>query len=122
MGPFLFDLDIYIVNKSYTVKAKIKRILREHYGSFSTNLEKEYEDKITSVLLESDDDIRHEWATYNQVILELKKHFDSNLRVKELLYRLTEGCDPSKECITVIEKVKNMTPEMRRLYDKIKLF
>lgn len=104
------------------MKAKIKRILREHYGPFNTNLEKEYENKITSVLLESDDEIRLEWATYNQVILELKNSINTNLRIKELLYRLTEASNPSYVCIDVIEQIDSLTPEMKRLYDKIKLF
>ena len=104
------------------MKAKIKRILREHYGPFDTNLEKEYEDKITSVLLESDYDIRLEWATYNQVILELKHNLNYKLRTKELLYYLTDTSNPSRVCIDIIEQMDNLTPEMKRLYDKIKLF
>jgi len=104
------------------VKAKIRRILREHYGSFNTTLEKQYVNKIVSVLLESSDEIRHEWVTYNQVILELKNDLDYALTVKELLYRLTESCEPSKDCMCVIEKVGMLSPEMKRLYDKIKLF
>ncbi len=94
-------------------------MLRESYGDFVTNLEGEYQDKITEALLDNDFDNKMEWATYNQVVLELKHNIKDNLRLRELLYRLTDKEDPNKACIEVIKEVKIKTPELDRLYHKI---
>jgi len=104
------------------IRAKIRSVLREHYGNFETFLEHEYEDKVVSNLAEGNLKDKDAWATYNQVILELKHSIKDNLKVKELQYKLTENTDPNRVCIEVIRDVKNLTPELNRLYHKIKNF
>lgn len=104
------------------LKDKIRQVLREHYGGFNTYLEHEYEDTLTENLFVGDMENKQAWATYNQVILELKNTLKDMLKVKELQYKLTENVNPSKVCIEVIEDVKHQSPELRRLYDKIKNF
>ena len=101
------------------LKGKIKKILRESYGDFNTNLESEYQNKFTEVLIEGSKIRKNEWVTYNQVIVELKHNIKDNLRVRELLYRLTDKEDPNNACIDVIKEVKNQSPELERLYYKI---
>jgi hypothetical protein len=44
------------------------------------------------------------------------------LKVKELQYKLTEEENPREVIIEVIEDVKGLTPELERLYNKIKNF
>ena len=44
------------------------------------------------------------------------------LRVKELQYKLTESENPDNTCIEVLSSLDNMTPELDRLYHKIKNF
>jgi len=104
------------------MKVKIKKILREHYGSYESVLECQYVDKITKILMESDDEIKGEWATYNQLMLEFKFGTKNGTKVKELLYRLTEDTNPSKECIELLKECDELSPEMRRLYNKIRNF
>lgn len=101
------------------LKRKIKQALRESYGDFKTNLESEYRDKITEALLQESLTNKKEWATYNQVILELKHNLKDNLKVRELLYRLTDKEDPNRACIAVLEGIKFKSPELERLYYKI---
>ena len=104
------------------IRAKIRSVLREHYGEFETFLEHEYENKVVSNLAEGNRRDKDAWATYNQVILELKHSIKDNLRVKELQYRLTENGEPNHVCMDVIRDVRNLTPELNRLYHKIKNF
>ena len=104
------------------LKDKIRSVLREHYGDFNTILELDYENKITTYLFEGDIDIKNAWVTYNQVILELKNSIKDVLKVKELQYKLTEDTNPNSVCIEVIENIENKTPELKRLYEKIKTF
>lgn len=104
------------------LKEKIRMVLREHYGDFDSYLEHEYENKITENLILGDIEKKQAWATYNQVILELKNTLKDNLKVKELQYKLTEDVNPNEVCIQVIEAVKNQSPELERLYYKIKNF
>lgn len=105
-----------------SLKVKIKKTLRESYGDFNTNLETEYQAKVTEVLIEGSRRRNEEWATYNQVILELKHNIKDTLKVNELLYRLTDKEDPNHACIKVIKEVKTRTPELERLYYKIMNF
>lgn len=105
-----------------TIRGKIRKVLREQYGNFETHLEHIYEKKITDNLIEGDINKKKAWATYNQVVLELKHSIKDNLRVKELQYKLTDNSDPNEVCIEVIMDVKNLTPELERLYYKIKSF
>jgi len=104
------------------LKVKIRKALRESYGDFNTNLEGEYRDRITEALLHEELNSKKEWVTYNQVILELKHNVKDNLRLRELLYRLTDKEDPNNACIEVIKEVKTRTPELERLYFKIMNF
>lgn len=104
------------------LKEKIRLVLREHYGAFDTYLEHEYEDVLTENLILGDIEKKQAWVTYNQVILELKNTLKDTLKVKELQYKLTENSDPNEVCIEVIGQIRHQTPELDRLYNKIKNF
>jgi hypothetical protein len=101
------------------LKFKIRNVLKEYYGEFNSFLEIEYENKLTENLIIGDYKTKNAWATYNQVILELKFSLRDNLKVKQLQYKLTENSDPNLECLKVIEEVETLTPELTRLYEKI---
>lgn len=113
------------------LRDKIKTELRKTYGEFDTYLEHKYEETIIEKLYEADGSktlnedelsIKKAWATYNQVIIELKHNIKDMLRVKELQYRLTDVENPNKVCIEVIQGVESRSPELERLYNKIKNF
>ena len=103
-------------------RLKIKEALRECYGEFDTYLELEYENKITENLLNGSMSQKREWATYNQVILELKHSIKDNLKVKELQYRLTDKSNPGEVCIDVIRDIPQRSAELERLFNKIRNF
>lgn len=104
------------------VKHKIRLELRKHYGEFETILEHQYEDKLTQNLIEGSLKKRKAWATYNQVVLELKHSLKDILRVKELQYKLTDDDNPKEVIIEFIEGIEKYTPELERLYYKIRNF
>lgn len=104
------------------LKTKIRKVLRENYGEFSTLLEHEYENKLIEILIVGDLNNKRAWATYNQVILELKNSLKDMLKVKELQYKLTENLDPNEVCIEILETIQIKTPELERLYNKIRNF
>jgi len=104
------------------LKAKIRKSLRKEYGEFSTYLEHKYEDTITENLIIGNWDKKIAWATYNQVILELKKSLRNTLKVRELQYKLTDNVNPNEVCIEVMEDIKFQSPELERLYNKISSF
>jgi hypothetical protein len=104
------------------IKDKIRKVLKEHYGDFDSVLERQYEIKLTNNLLVGDLDDKKAWVTYNQVILELKHALKDVLKVKEIQYKITDNLDPKEVIIEVIEPVKTFTPELERLYLKIKSF
>lgn len=104
------------------MKDKIRSVLKEHYGDFDSDLERQYEIKLTNNLLIGDLNKKRAWVTYNQVILELKHTLKDMLKVKEIQYKLTDNLDPNDVIIEVIEPVKSFTPELERLYFKIKSF
>jgi hypothetical protein len=104
------------------LKTKIRKVLKEHYGEFSSNLEHQYEDKLTENLIVGNIEKKKAWLTYNQVILELKNTLKDMLKVKELQYKLTESVNPNEVCIEVIEDLKDKSPELERLYYKIRNF
>lgn len=101
------------------LKLKIRDVLRDYYGDFNTFLEIEYENKLTENLILGDYETKNAWATYNQVILELKFSLHDTLRVKQLQYNLTEDSNPKLVCMKIIEEVETLTPELTRLYEKI---
>ncbi len=104
------------------VKLKIRTVLNENYGSFNTYLENKYVERLTEQLSYQNTKTKKVWATYNQVILELKNNLKDSLKVQELQYRLTDKEDPKNACIDVLETVKDETPELERLYYKIRNF
>lgn len=104
------------------LKTKIRKVLRDHYGEFNTLLEHEYENKLIEILIIGDVNHKREWVTYNQVILELKNNLKDMLKVKELQYKLTENLNPSEVCIEILETLQFRTPELERLYNKIRNF
>lgn len=96
--------------------------MKEVYGEFETYLETEYENYLTENLSNASIKKKREWITYNQVILELKHNLKDMLKVKELQYKLTEDAEPREVCIEVIETLSVKTPELERLYNKIRNF
>ena len=104
------------------LKTKIREVLNKHYGGFETYLENKYEKKLTQKIMSSKVNERNEWATYNQVILELKHSIKDMLKVKELQYKLTDNNNPNDVVIETIEEIKTFTPELERLYYKIRNF
>jgi hypothetical protein len=104
------------------LKDKIRSELKKQYGEFETILEHQYEDKLTQNLIDGSINKKKAWITYNQVILELKYSLKDTLRVKELQYKLTENTNPNEVIIDVIESIKTYTPELERLYYKIRNF
>jgi hypothetical protein len=102
------------------LKPKIRKILREHYGEFETYLEHKYEEVLTENLLTGSSKTKEAWATYNQVVLELKNSIKNTLKLKELQYKLTDKNNPKEMCIEVISDIKDISPELKRLYEKIK--
>ena len=104
------------------LKGKIRKVLGEYYGNFNTVLEHQYEVKLTENLIVGNFEKKREWITYNQVILELKYSLKDMLKVKELQYKLTDNLNPNEVCIEVMENVKDRSPELERLYYKIKNF
>ena len=102
------------------LKIKIRKVLRENYGNFDSYLEHKYEDVLTENLASGTTKIRQAWVTYNQVILELKNSLKNILKVKELQYKLTDDSNPNDVCIEVISDIKDKSPELQRLYEKIK--
>lgn len=104
------------------MKALIKKALREAYGEFTSPLEHQYENVIIEGLSEENMDVKRKWITYNQVVLELKNNLRNELKVKELQYYLTDDKDPNQVCINVMEDIKDSSPEIKRLYEKISNF
>lgn len=104
------------------LKQKIRDKLREVYGTFDTYLEIEYENLIIEKLLSGNWNHKQEWATYNQLVLELKNNIKNMIKVRELQYNLTEDVLSKSRCLTIIEDIKNDSPELTRLYEKISNF
>lgn len=105
-----------------SLEDRIKTVLRENYGEFTTKLELEYEIKLIQGLSEENNQDRNKWATYNQVLLEFKDNVKDIKLVKELQYRLTDYENPNNVCIDIINKFNSKTPELDRLYHKIMNF
>lgn len=111
-----------MITKRKELEVKIKELLNEVYGDFITDLEHEYEDKIVSLLMTEKYSKKEEWVTYNQLMIELKHSLKNELKVKELQYRLTDDENPKHVCIRIMEELDFKSPEMLRLYEKIKTF
>ena len=104
------------------IRDNIRLKLREAYGDVETYLEGTYEQYLTENIYISTIDNKKKWVTYNQVILELKHNLKDMLRVKELQYKLTESTNPNNTCIEVLSGLDKLTPELDRLYNKIRNF
>jgi hypothetical protein len=100
------------------MKAQIKKILDEAYGKFETELELEYASLLEKGISSEDWRVREEWATYNQIILELKHNMNDMISVKELQYKLTDNEQPEIACKSILENIKRNS-ELDRLYNKI---
>lgn len=103
------------------MKEKIRVILRELYGPETTNLDKVSIDVITEGLLLEEWFEKEKWATYNQVLLEIKLLGDTD-KMRELQYFMSDDIDPKNICINIINKIDNKSTELLRLLEKIKTF
>jgi hypothetical protein len=101
------------------MKSRIRKILRNEYGSLDTYLEEVYETKIVDILSQNNKKLASEWLTYNQVILELRHNLKDTLHVMELQYRLTDAENPTRACLDVLSNMNQLSPELERLYGKI---
>ena len=104
------------------MRNKITRILRESYGEFNSSLESLYNETITENLLHESWEHKRKWATYNQVVLELKKTPIKEKKYEELLFRLSNLEEPNQICIEIIKESGIVTDELERLYYKINQF
>ena len=105
------------------MRDKIKKILREKYGKFETTLEEQYEDLVVGKLLDKNENVKWEWATYNQLVLEIKKELKDLMLTKELQYKLTDiENDPKKVCMEILSRIVNKNSELIRLEGKINGF
>lgn len=104
------------------IDVQIREVLVEHYGTFETDLEIQYESIIVSGLMEDSYATKLEWATFNQVVIELKNNLNELHLAQQLQYRLSELESPKNACIDVISNTKTRTPELQRLYEKITNF
>jgi len=103
------------------IKNKIKSILTDNYGEFSSVLEKQYFEKLTEKLSSKSTIEQNIWATYNQIILEVKK-YNNNILLQELLYFLSENEITNDSILKIIDKIEPKTLELNRLLTKIKNF
>jgi hypothetical protein len=99
---------------------KIQKELESKYGEFETTLESQYKDKFIDNLINGKGKDRLFWTTYHQVILELRNNLCNDLKLKELMYYLTEGDDVM--CLKILESIDVKNKEIDRLYLKIKEF
>lgn len=104
------------------IDVRIREVLNEYNGLFSTALEMQYESKLVDSLMRESYDMKHEWATFNQVVIELKNNLHEHQLAKELQYRLSDYESPKNACIDVISHTKSVSPELQRLYEKIQNF
>jgi hypothetical protein len=84
----------------------------------STNLEKQYSDIALNNLGSDDNEIAEKWATYEAVMIELKKQNKKDL-VKEVEYNITDGKNANKVFLDAM-KGADKTTELKRLEEKIK--
>lgn len=103
------------------MKEKIQLILRELYGPEITNLDKISIDVITEGLMLEEWFEKEKWATYNQILFEVRKLGD-NHKTQKLQYFISDIDDPKNMCIEVIDSIDNKSPELMRLLEKIKTF
>ena len=74
-----------------------------------TTLDKAYYNHINYILGTLDEEQENRWETYNLVILELVNQGNQDC-FKEIKYRLTDGEDPNKVMLDIIEReVDNVT-------------
>ena len=102
------------------LKSRIKEELVKLYGVYESGLETKYNEKIIYEIMYNVN--KNEWATFNQVTVELKKNLKLRLKLQELLYRLTDEEDPQTVCISILEDIYPTDKELERLYYKIKTF
>jgi hypothetical protein len=104
------------------IDVKIREVLAEQFGVGESHLEVQYENTLVEGLMEECFDTKHEWATYNQVVVELKNNLKEYQLAKELQYRLSDYESPKNACIDVITNTRTVSPELQRLYEKITNF
>jgi hypothetical protein len=107
---------------SVVIRYKIREELLKVYGTVDDYLDKVYLESLTNKLEIDNIELRREWLTYNQIILELKHNIKDLISVKELQYKLTDDEDPIITCLQFLKETKHHTDELERLYFKIKNF
>lgn len=105
-----------------SIKNKIKSVLIENYGEFVSVLEVQYFEKLSEKLSSNSTVEQNIWATYNQVILEVKRNFNDTLLLQKLLYVLSDDEITNDYVLNIIDNIEEKTPELDRLHIKIKNF
>lgn len=72
-------------------------------SSNRTNLDKAYNKHIVSIIETLDDEKQARWETYNLVV-EVLTESTQNDYMKEIKYRLTDGEDPNKVMLDIIDR------------------
>jgi hypothetical protein len=72
-----------------------------------TNLDKAYNKHIVSVMETLDEEKQARWETYNLVV-EVLTESTKNDYMKEIKYRLTDGEDPNKVMLDIIDREIDM--------------
>ena len=83
-------------------------VIKDGSGRYS-NLDKEYSKFLETTLKDVQDDaILYRWETYNLIMSELLKLGKINL-FNEIKYRFTDGEDPNKVMLEILERVPNLS-------------
>jgi hypothetical protein len=82
-----------------------------------TNLEKQFSKLMVNKITDENDDIVLAWSTFNVIIIELEKI--DEILVKEAEYRISDGENPVKVLLSIIDKVNKPSNELIRLKHKI---
>jgi len=80
-----------------------KNILFNYTNSKRTSLDKAYNKHMLSIMESLDEEKQARWETYNLIVEVLTESTNIDY-IKEIKYRLTDGEDPNKVMLDIIER------------------